>query len=147
MADTKEGSGFTFAQQLWDCFPAVYTRVSRGRHDLKAVKAYLEVRAKLELDYSKKLDAAAATIAEFTEPTSLGRCWLSMRDGSSQISKQHHAFSNLCSELAKSLEVTISELKSQKGKVSVTQASHAFGSCFLDARQQRSLGKRSQHKA
>jgi len=107
---------FTFGEALWDCFEKVYKRVSKGRHDLKAMKAYLETRAKIEDTYSKELKKAS-TLPEFSEKSSLSPCWNSMKDSGVGLAKQHAEFAVMCNQIATILGKSVDEIKANKGKI------------------------------
>jgi hypothetical protein len=84
---------------------------------LKALKAYLETRGKLEAEYGAKLKSACANLSEFAEPSSLSKCWNDTRDSGTNMAKQHEHFGKTCVEIASSLDKSINEIKSSKGKL------------------------------
>ena len=60
----------TFSESLHDHFDAVFRRVTMGRRDLKAVKAYLEARASCERNYAEKLTKDNSAASELTDSSS-----------------------------------------------------------------------------
>lgn len=100
---------------LWDGFDSVYERVTSGRHDLKAFKAYLEERASIEDTYAKSLQKLAKSCPEFEVKSSISKCWTDLRDSTINLSKQHTAFSvSLVKDIGVAVEKEMQSLKKEK---------------------------------
>ena len=104
----------TFAESLHDHFDAVFRRVTMGRRDLKAVKAYLESRASCEKAYADRLAKDNAAAPELADSSSSGPVWLSMKEAAATVSAQHATLASLCLEQTRVLKTTIDTLKSTK---------------------------------
>lgn len=118
MAETKaDDSKLTFADDLYDCFDKVHTRVTRGRHDMKMTKSFLDARYKIENEYGTKLKAALSNLPEFEEPGTFESSWKEMKNAAMSIANQHIQFASMCNEASSTLEKGILEVKVVKAKL------------------------------
>jgi len=114
MGDSK----LSFSVQLWDGFEIVMTRLTRGRHDVKECKRYMEERALTEDIYSKTLKKTH--YKDFEEKTSLSASWAKTLTANEQIAKHHEQMGVVCTEIAQVLENLSNEIKNVKMKSTAT---------------------------
>ena len=104
----------TFAVELHDHFDAVFKRVTMGRRDLKAVRAYFDARAASEKAYADKLTKDAGATPELTDSSSSIPVWSAVKESATAMAAHHTALSSLCLDLSKALKQTVDTLKSTK---------------------------------
>jgi len=117
--DNKDLPQRKFAIDLWDCFERVFDRITKGRHDLKKIKQFLEERAQIEETYGKALEKFAK-VSDLDEETSLSKTFIDSKDGAIRCSKQHIQFGVSCAEIAAALDKIINEIKNTKTKLNLT---------------------------
>lgn len=116
--DDNEPGPLKFDVDLWDKFEEVFNRVTRGRHDLKKIKSYMEERGEAEKAYGRAL-RKAHEVGDLEEASSLTQCWKDLTTSGPNLSKQHEQFGVMCEEVAACLEKCIVDLKNTKTKLSL----------------------------
>lgn len=102
-------------------FDVTFDRVTKGRHDLKSLKSFLERRAAIEETYAKSLIKLAKE-GDFEVVSSLGRCWSDLKDATRNLAQQHQQLSaTFTKEICTSIDAKVKELKDTKSKL---QKSH-----------------------
>jgi len=118
-AASASGSG-KFDVQLWDQVELVYQRVTKGRHDLKRIKAYLDGRADVARTWVKGMKKLSDVPDTLEDSSSINQVWLEMKETSSSQIKQQESFAQACQDLSQMLESQIVELKKTKTSLHAT---------------------------
>ena len=104
----------SFSVHLHDQFDSVYNRATKGRHDLKTIRAYLAARVETEKMYSAKLQKDAGSTIELTDSSSCNQCWKDVVSNAVSLGKQHEQFATTCNEIMATLDKLIIEVKNTK---------------------------------
>lgn len=103
----------SFDRSLFDGLELVYSRVTRGRHDLKRLKAYMDARGEMARTWVKAMKKASEQ-PELEGSSSIGNVWKEIKETGAAQMRQQEAFAAGCHEISQALEAQIVEVKKTK---------------------------------
>ena len=109
----------SFEKELFDNVELVYQRLTRGRHDLKKLKTYMEQRGEMARSWVKSMKKASEA-SDLEDSSSIANVWKEIRDTGLSQMKQQEAFASGCHDIAVALETQIVEIKKSKTTLHAT---------------------------
>lgn len=106
-----------FSPVLWKNFDQVYERITKGRHDVKSFKRYIDERMVIEEQYYKSLEKLVKSHSEFEATSSLNVTWKASLDATTSLANQHSQLVAFHKEMSKQMDDRMKEMKTAKTEI------------------------------